>query len=54
MAEEKKESVITAEQHEAVLKELAECKAAYDDLANAFNKLLKDYNDLHVASLFKK
>ena len=46
--------VYTEEQYKAVADDLAKCKAAYDELVSAFNRLLKEYNDLHVATLFSK
>ena len=34
--------------------ELAKVKEAYETLATAFNKLLQEYNEMHVAMLLKK
>ena len=56
MSEEKAKETktVSVEEHEATVKELEEAKKAYSNLANAFNKLLKEYNEMHVAMLFKE
>lgn len=47
-------TTVSKEEYEAVKAELAKAKEAYSDLVAAFNKLLQEYNELHVALLLKK
>ena len=55
MAEkEVKETAAPTPTVEELTAENEQVKKAYAELAEAFNKLLKEYNDLHVTLLFKK
>ena len=49
MAEESKKEVAASVDYKA---ELEKVQQAYTELAAAFNKLLQEYNDLHVNFLF--
>lgn len=61
MPTEKVEATVSAKVHDEVVAELettkkalAEAQKSNADLIEAFNRLLKEYNDMHVALLFKK
>lgn len=52
--ETKKVETVSKEEHDKVVEELAKSQEAYGTLVNAFNKLLQEYNEQHVALLLKK
>ena len=55
------EATVSAKVHDEVVAELAKtkeeltkCKESYETVVTVFNKLLQEYNEMHVAMLLKK